>query len=299
VTEVATRCLKAVRRQKFNYHRRARPEALGGRLSLVKLGCGEKLGPAEKAFTHLREEIPEELLHAVVEHNRQQNEAAKAKHRLVKCPEPVFPCHKTAKEFAEANVLLPMAFPEGSPMHPAYGAGHATVAGGCVTMLKAFFEMFEDNHSFVERPLVDADGAKIRFTPTHDGTALEPDPHAPPVDQKTGDDPGVLTIQGELDKLAANISIGRNMAGVHYYSDYYDSLRMGERIAVGILLEQAPTYGETVEMRFKSYDGDLITISGEAGSQPSLTVMDRDGVAVDPRDWWLAHTSGEEMNKDL
>ncbi|MEO0361716.1 MAG: hypothetical protein AAF322_11430, partial [Pseudomonadota bacterium] len=47
VTEVATRCLKAVRRQKFNYHRRARPEALGGRLSLVKLGCGEKLGPAE------------------------------------------------------------------------------------------------------------------------------------------------------------------------------------------------------------------------------------------------------------
>lgn len=25
-------------------------------------------------------------------------------------------------------------------MHPAYGAGHATVAGACVTMLKAFFD---------------------------------------------------------------------------------------------------------------------------------------------------------------
>ena len=38
---------------------------------------------------------------------------------------------------------------------------------------------------------------------------------------------------GELNKLAANISIGRNMAGVHYFSDYYDSLRMGEEIAEG------------------------------------------------------------------
>ena len=51
-----------------------------------------------------------------------------------------------------------------------------------------------------------------------------------------------LTLEGELNKLAANISIGRNMAGVHYYSDYYDSLRMGEEIAIGILEEQALCY---------------------------------------------------------
>jgi hypothetical protein len=43
-----------------------------------------------------------------------------------------------------------------------------------------------------------------------------------------------LTLEGELNKLAANISISRNMAGVHYFSDYYDSLRMGEEIAIGI-----------------------------------------------------------------
>ena len=41
---------------------------------------------------------------------------------------------------AQGTRLLPMAFPEGSPMHPAYGAGHATVAGACVTILKAFFK---------------------------------------------------------------------------------------------------------------------------------------------------------------
>ncbi len=33
-----------------------------------------------------------------------------------------------------------MAFPEGSPTHPSYGAGHATVAGACVTILKAWFD---------------------------------------------------------------------------------------------------------------------------------------------------------------
>ena len=40
VTEVATRCLKAVRRQKFSYHRRARPEVMGGRFTLSCLGKG-------------------------------------------------------------------------------------------------------------------------------------------------------------------------------------------------------------------------------------------------------------------
>lgn len=33
-------------------------------------------------------------------------------------------------------------------------------------------------------------------------------------------EPSALTVEGELNKLAANISIGRNWAGVHYFSDY-------------------------------------------------------------------------------
>ena len=174
-------------------------------------------------------------------------------------------------------------------MHPSYGAGHATVAGGCVTMLKAFFEMFEDCDSGIERKLVDGKGTAIRFVPNDDGSQLIKDPK----------DDNALTIQGELDKLAANIAIGRNMAGVHYYSDYYDSLRMGERIAVGILMEQAPTYGDYVECTFKSFDGDLLNISGEAGSCPSLSILDRDGNHIQPDEWWLRHVSGRELTEDL
>ena len=288
VTEVATRCLKAVRRQKFNYHRRARPETIGGRFTLSCLGAGEYLGCAEDAFTKSLKEIPPQLQKAIVKHNELQNTDAMQNMRHIKCD--AFNLQGIdVDKFNACNLLLPMAFPEGSPMHPAYGAGHATVAGGCVTMLKAFFEMFEDCDSNVERKLVDGNGDPIIFVPNDDGTRLVKD-------KKTKE---ALTIQGELDKLAANISIGRNMAGVHYYSDYYDSLRMGERVAVGILMQQAPTYGDYVDTTFKSFDGDMITISGEAGSCPSLSVIDRDGTPVSSMDWWLRHVVGEEFSEDL
>jgi hypothetical protein len=285
VTEVATRCLKAVRRQKFNYHRRGRPEAMGGRLSLVCAGSTDALGCSSAAFEKMYNEIPQALRDAIIKHNKDQNENMAAM-RLVKCKNGVMaPCGINPDDFKNCNLLLPMAFPEGSPMHPAYGAGHATVAGGCVTMLKAFFEMYEDCDSGKLRTLKLGD--KDYFVPNNNGTKLK----------NVADVP--LTIQDELDKLAANISIGRNMAGVHFYSDYYDSLRMGERVAVGILLEQCPTYGDEVEMTFDSFDGDRINIYGEAGSCPSLSIIDKQGVAVSPNDWWLRHTMGQELSQDL
>ncbi len=45
------------------------------------------------------------------------------------------------------------------------------------------------------------------------------------------------SISGELNKLAANVSIARNMAGVHFFTDYNQSLRLEERITTGILIE--------------------------------------------------------------
>jgi hypothetical protein len=298
VTEVATRCLKAVRRQKFNFHRRARPETLSGRVTLASTGNAATLGCAEQAFTDLCNDIPEAIRKALVKHNKMQNAPVSEKGTGEKCDSEileedcrdVYPCGLSKDQFDKGNMLLPMAFPEGSPMHPAYGAGHATVAGGCVTMLKAFFEMFEDKDSYKERILKGAgkEGKPIAYVPDKEGVKLIP---------ASGCDP--LTVQGELDKLAANISIGRNMAGVHYYSDYYDSLRMGERVAVSILMEQAPTYGEELETTFTSFDGDHITIYGEAGSSPNLAILDKEGNPVNPDDWWLRHVVGREPTDDL
>jgi len=74
------------------------------------------------------------------------------------------------------------------------------------------------------------------------------------------------------------------MAGVHYYSDYYDSLRMGERIAVGILEEQIITYGEKVSMTF---DGKVVILESQPGSMKPLFRYQSGGVV--PPEWWTKH----------
>jgi hypothetical protein len=205
VTEVASRALKAVRYQKFNNHLRLRPEALAGRI--------HRANDIETSFPGIGTPFSD-LANAIaptVAEVTARNTAA-----------------------GDATSLLPMAFQEGSPMHPSYGAGHATVAGACVTILKAFFDT---SCLFIRRGGRDIfsryeDGdVAVEYTASNDGATLV---------ESTGQP--FLSLEGELNKLAANISIGRNMAGVHYFSDYYDSLRMGEQVALGILEEQALCY---------------------------------------------------------
>ncbi|WGW02409.1 phosphatase PAP2 family protein [Tropicibacter oceani] len=125
-------------------------------------------------------------------------------------------------------------------------------------------------------------------------TAVVPDPDSEYTKLKPISE--TLTIQHELDKLAANISIGRNFAGVHFYTDYYESLRMGERLAVSILQEQMLTYREPVSMRFTSFDGDRIMIVGTGGTRnqddAAVLVWDADGnggTRADLDAWWSRH----------
>ncbi len=194
VTEVATRALKAVWYQKWFVHRRLRPEAFGGRVHNHLTGAA-------------RYPIHPELF----------DSAALA-----------------ALEARTGHFLLPLAFPEGSPTHPAYGAGHATVAGACTTILKAWF----DTSFAIPDPVV----------ASPDGTALLP---------YTGP---TLRVGDELDKVAANIAIGRNGAGIHWRSDYTESVRLGERVAIGILEEQKLTYNQHSSFSLTSFDGARVTI---------------------------------------
>ncbi len=123
-------------------------------------------------------------------------------------------------------------------MHPAYGAGHATVAGACVTILKALFN--EDTP--IANPVV----------PNNPGTNLI---------AYTGPDAGSLTVGGELNKLASNVAIGRNIAGVHWRSDGTESLKLGEKVAIEVLKDQKATFNEhSVSFQFHDFDGNLVTI---------------------------------------
>lgn len=132
-----------------------------------------------------------------------------------------------------SNKLLPMAYPEGSPCHPAYPAGHATLAGAVATVLKAFFK--ED--FVIPAPV----------QPNSDNDALEACPDE-------------LTIGGELNKLASNISIGRNMAGVHYRTDGTEGMLLGEKVAINYLKALGATYHEPFQgFSFTKFDGTVVT----------------------------------------
>lgn len=286
VTEVATRGLKAVRYQKFNVHLRLRPEALAARIARAD-EIEKRFPQICGCFTAMRDALKPTL--------------------------DALDAHPTSGNGADA-ALLPMAFGEGSPMHPTYGAGHATVAGACVTMLKAFYDTssvfvritnpkdktdcdagFYDkaaiHDALCDGKVVEAGAyrcemltkeerkkaehckkdcgvhlpmSKLVFKPCGTYKLVKKDTKKKiaehvvlhPSDKKEKCCP--LTLEGELNKLAANISIGRNMAGVHYFSDYYDSLRMGEQIAIGILEEQALGYpADDFVMSVPTFDGKI------------------------------------------
>jgi len=203
--EVSTRALKAVWYQKWFVHRRLRPEVMAERVDRT-------------LFAGAGYPVHSEILNSFNDSNR-------------------------LKGFMPAgSALLPMAFPEGSPTHPAYGAGHATVAGACVTILKAWFKE--------TTRLVDIGLEPVQ--PTDDGLSLVP---------YTGSDAGDITVGGELNKIAANVALGRNTAGVHWRSDATESMKLGEAIAIGILKDQRACYNEVFNgFTLTKFDGSTITV---------------------------------------
>lgn len=133
------------------------------------------------------------------------------------------------------SAFLPMAYPEGCPIHPAYPSGHATIAGACVTILKAFF-----------------DGSAVI------GNPVQPDSTGANLLEFSG---APLTVEGELNKLAANVAIGRDLAGLHWRTDAHEGMLLGEAVAIAYLKSSRFQWNETFAgATFKRFDGTTITV---------------------------------------
>jgi membrane-associated phospholipid phosphatase len=237
VLEVMNRALRAVWYQKWAVHRRLRPEAFAGRIhfhltqpanplvaypfdmpELTKLGSTSQAGS---------------LLDRIFAHNTAQNNAS-------------------GTGTNPGTYLLPIAYAEGSPLHPSYGQGHATAAGAAVTILKAFFKdvSFADlNQRVLE---VKANGMTGNFQGSGSST----------IDQ-------ITTVHGELNKLASNIGIARNIAGVHYRSDYINSVLLGEQVAINLLDDLYSTFNEKFTFRFRLFNGSEYVLN-KSESGPDL-----------------------------
>jgi hypothetical protein len=182
--------------QKWQVHRRTRPEEYGGRIHQTKFGAA-----------------------AYPIHSDVLNSAA-----------------LQATHAATGTYLLPQSYPEGCPLHPSYPSGHATVAGACAVMLKAFFDETQIMTNCVQA--------------APDGLSLTP----------FGD--VALTVGGEINKLAFNVAMGRDFAGIHYRSDAEAGLRLGEDVAIAMLQDLVHTYAENFSgFQFTRLDGTPVTVA--------------------------------------
>jgi|GEM_PF-122915 len=94
--------------QKWQVHRRQRPEEFGGRVHNTKAGT--------RTYPVHAELLDSPVLQRMFERNNALNGGG------------------------GGTYLLAQAFPEGSPVHSSYGSGHSTYVGAGVTMLKAFYK---------------------------------------------------------------------------------------------------------------------------------------------------------------
>lgn len=235
VSEVASRALKVVWRQKWLVNRRLRPEAYGGLMQMQKLGYNGTC-------------------------------------RNYGLPAWVFETMAAQRSVERYGThFLPIAFSAGSPTHPAYGAGHATVAGACVTILKAWFDEDEPIKPLMQNaPQLD---------PVSRAGLWQPANHPPGGDLPlyTGADGTLMTVGGELNKLACNVAMGRSMGGVHWRSDNTRSLRLGEQIATIILKRQNKEYAEQpFSLSYTNFDGNHVTIQNgvvTVDDDPELTAF--------------------------
>ena len=202
---VTSAALKAAYFQKWQVHRRLRPEALGGLVHMTR--SGTRKYPVHDALLH------SPAVDAV---------------------------------FARTgSYLLPQAYPEGSPLHPSYPSGHAAIAGACAVVLKACF-----------------DGSMLLpacLEPSRDGSQLVPCKDYFP------------TINSEINKLAFNVAMGRDWAGIHYRSDTLAGLQLGEAVAISVLQDVVRTYTEAFKgISLERFDGTTITIlpDGELVEHP-------------------------------
>jgi hypothetical protein len=218
IGEVARRALLTVWYYKWNVHRRLRPEEFAGRIDEQKRhGQSYPFHPGAQGLAAL-----DDVLGYVTTANHTNPTDSPG------CGKPPPP--------PEASYLLPMQFPEGCPVHPSYGAGHATTAGACVTLLKA---LFNDELLLKDLHRIDASGDLVTYfvpvEPSADGRRLE---------VYADNDAHKMTLGGELDKLASNVSLFRNIAGVHWRSDHTYSLLLGQAVAINYLADVVNTYSE-------------------------------------------------------
>jgi len=233
VAHVARGAMQTAWFHKWNVQMRIRPEVLAQRFVLCSR---DATLCAAMGLTERFNSIPDDVKGLISEHNRQ----------LLSESDLAF------DGSMDINLYLALQYPEGSPTHPSWPGGHAVVAGACVTVIKAMLATVDPDtlqrkpwpHDKCPAQMADADGSDL-------------------IADNSAERDGV-TIVGELHKLASNVALGRNMAGVHFRTDTDEGILLGEAYALTYLQQIL----ETVALKalhnsflLSKFDGSLVRIT--------------------------------------
>jgi membrane-associated phospholipid phosphatase len=128
--------------------------------------------------------------------------------------------------------LLPQAYPEGSPLHPSWPSGHATLAAAQAIILKFFFKTSDTMNL---------------FAPDATGSNLVPSGYT-------------STVRNEIDKLTSNCGYGRSWASIHYRLDVEKGIKLGEKVGIAFLKKHVTGYPQKVKVHIKRYNGKTVVI---------------------------------------
>jgi len=258
IADVCLEAFKAAWAQKWRLHRKLRPEAMGRIIHRHMAGI---------------ERYDDRFLHPSAYNGKAATVLEMINKRNISQAE----CCSILAQGDPNTFLLAQMYPEGSPAHPAYPSGHATVAGACTTVMKALFEDQMNFHEWlgndgegrtkISRPNPESETRLASIEQAFDGYNFK----------DSSDIIANMTVGGELDKLASNIALGRNFGGVHYRQDGDEGILLGENVAIKYLQDRVRTYPENANMGYTltRRNGQRIRITADSitavgGSTPTV-----------------------------
>lgn len=233
LAEVTEGALRVAWCQKFGQALKIRPEVLAQRITLAYNNGGLRSAVPKLNTIYTNAQIGQDILDLVNTQNQSNGGEA----------------------LGGNNYYLNVIYNEGSPTHPSLPAGHACVAGACATVLKSMVKTHES-------------GSKIAWV-DNGRTALQPSADGDSTTAYSDGDASSMTIVGELNKLASNIALGRDFAGVHYRADGTKGMLSGEEYAISFLQHKIKEYGAHDNGMFdgfdlEKFDGTYIKITADS-----------------------------------
>jgi membrane-associated phospholipid phosphatase len=143
-------------------------------------------------------------------------------------------------KYNNGKYLMPLGYSQGSPFHPSYPGGHATIAGAMVTIMKAWFNC----DCLIPAVVPDLTGDNLVMYKLKNNNQTQ-----------------YLRIEDELEKIVTNCSHSRNMAGIHYQSDSEVGILIGEQAAISVLQDEVNKYSDDIAFRFRKRSGEVVTIT--------------------------------------